>query len=277
MTEYLIFGNGFIGNNFNDYLKDTIISKVRIKDVNDICVEIEKHNPQVVINCIGKTGIPNVDWCESHKEETFFSNVTVSTYIAEVCENIGLYMVHMGSGCIYEGDASYTEDSNPNFKGSFYSKTKIYSEQILKQYNNVLQIRIRMPVDNKPSPRNLITKLVGYSKVINTPNSVTCIPDMLGAASRLMRMRKTGIYNAVQAGFITHKELLEIYHDIVDINFKMPIFIPIEELDTITVAKRSNCTLSTTKLERAGTKMRSVKEAIAACMEEYKKWINQTF
>ncbi len=104
------------GNNFNDYLKDTIISKVRIKDINDICVEIEKYKPQVVINCIGKTGIPNVDWCESHKEETFFSNVTVPTYMAEVCENAGLYMVHMGSGCIYEGDRRYTEGSTPNFK-----------------------------------------------------------------------------------------------------------------------------------------------------------------
>jgi len=268
--KHLIFGNGFIGNNFNNYLKDTIISKVRIKDINDICVEIEKYRPQVVINCIGKTGIPNVDWCESHKEETFFSNVTVPTYMAEVCENAGLYMVHMGSGCIYEGDRRYTEGSTPNFKGSFYSRTKIYSEQILQHYDNILQIRIRMPVDSRPSPRNLITKLVGYSKVINTPNSVTCIPDLLDAASGLMSMRKTGIYNVAQAESITHKELLEMYHDIVDINFKMPIFIPIEELDTITVAKRSNCTLSTTKLERAGIKMRRVKEAISACMEEYK-------
>ncbi|MBA3036744.1 MAG: hypothetical protein FP814_09650 [Desulfobacterium sp.] len=83
-----------------------------------------------------------------------------------------------------------------------------------------------------------------------------------------MENRKTGIYNVVNTGSITHKEILEMYHNIVDTNFKMPEFIKTEQLNT--VAKRSNCTLSTMKLGWIGIKMRGSKEAIAACMGEYK-------
>jgi UDP-glucose 4,6-dehydratase len=211
-----------------------------------------------------------VDWCEVHKEETFFSNVTIPTYMAEVCQDTGLYMVHMGSGCVYEGNNLYTEEDIPNFKGSFYSRTKIYSEDILTQYNDILQIRIRMPIDSRLSNKNLITKLTGYRQVINTRNSVTCVQDLMHAAERLMELKRRGIYNVVNPGIITHKQVLEMYRAIVESDFVMPEFIPINKLNTL--AARSNCTLSTHKLDNEGIKMRRSEDAIAACMREYKNW-----
>ncbi len=270
MVKYLIFGNGFIGNHFRNYIIDSIIATGRINTIGDIYNQINEYKPEIVMNCIGKTGIPNVDWCEAHKDETFYSNVTVPALMAEVCDELGTYMVHMGSGCIYEGDRHYVEISAPNFKGSFYSRTKIYSQQILQHYDNILQMRIRMPIDITPSPRNLITKLAGYKKVINVSNSVTCIPDLLEAAYRLMERKKTGIYNVVNEGAITHREILEMYRSIVDPAFVMPEFISVHELDTI--ARRSNCTLGIVKLENEGIKMRSVKDAIAECMKVYRNY-----
>jgi 3,5-epimerase/4-reductase len=268
--KYLIFGNGFIGNKLLNYLPDSVIVQERVSSINDIHQQIEKYDPEVVINCIGKTGVPNVDWCEIHKEETFFSNVTVPTYMAEVCEELEKYMVHMGSGCIYEGNKQYLETYPVNFTGSFYSRTKIYSQEILQYYDNILQMRIRMPIDNVPSPKNLITKLIGYKKVINISNSVTCIPDLLQAARVLIELRRTGIYNVVNKGAITHKEILEMYCDIVNPKFMMPEIISVDELDKITIARRSNCTLSTVKLEREGIYMKPAKYAIAECMKHYK-------
>jgi len=261
----LIFGNGFIGNHFLS-LPNTYIVNKRINVIKDIYSEIEKFDPEIIINCIGKTGKPNVDWCEYHKDDTFFSNVTIPSLMAEACEDLNIYVVHIGSGCIYEGEI-YKEEDTPNFRGSFYSRTKIYSEQILNFYKNVLQVRIRMPIDDKPSPKNLITKLINYKKVINIPNSVTCIPDLIVITNKLIEKRHTGIYNVVNRGPITHKEILEMYRDIVDNNFIMPEFISLEELDT--VAKRSNCVLDTKKLENIGIKIRESRDAIADCMEKY--------
>ena len=95
MCHYLIFGNGYLGNRFANFLKDSIMADRRISTINDIDSQIKMHNPEIVINAIGKTGSPNIDWCEEHRDETFFSNVTVPTLIAEVCTNADVRMVHI--------------------------------------------------------------------------------------------------------------------------------------------------------------------------------------
>ena len=102
MCRYLIFGNGYLGNRFANFLQDSTISCSRVNTIDDIFTQIEEHNPKIVINAIGKTGRPNIDWCEKHKDETFFSNVTIPSLMAEVCEETDTYMVHIGSGCVYE-------------------------------------------------------------------------------------------------------------------------------------------------------------------------------
>lgn len=279
MTKILILGNGFLGNRLYNYFRynreDVILSDERIGPVityKEIKNLINKYNPESILTCIGKTGRPNVDWCESNKESTFFSNVTIPTFIAEVCNDMNIRMLHLGSGCIYEGDnegKGYSEDDEPNFRGSFYSRTKIYSEQILSGYKDIIQLRIRMPIDNRPGDRNLINKLLKYNKVINEQNSITYIPDFLKIVTELMDRKEIGIYNIVNEGSIGHKEILGLYKEIVDPEFKMPEFIEIEELDTI--AKRSNCILSTKKLEDIGIKVRDVREAIRECMYIYKQ------
>lgn len=283
MVKYLIFGNGFLGNKFQEYFESigesTILLKDRIGPITtykELKFQIKEYKPEIVVNAIGKTGKPNVDWCEDHREETFFSNVTIPTMMAEICQDMDKYMVHIGSGCVYEGDNNglgYTEEDESNFKGSFYSRTKIYSEQILKEYSNILQLRIRMPIDSEPSAKNLITKLTKYTKVINERNSVTCIPDLMKITNELIYRKETGIFNVANKGNISHKKILDIYREIVDSNFELPEFISVEELKGLTIAGRSNCVLSTQKLENLGIEVKNVKTGIRECMKEYKKWI----
>lgn len=273
MCKYLILGNGFIGNRFYNFLHDSAIAHERINTIDDIFAQIDKYNPETIINAVGKTGRPNIDWCESNKDITFFSNVTVPTMIAEVCAETDIYMVHIGSGCVYETNRcsgiGFSESDKPNFKGSFYSRTKIFAERILEEYDNLLQLRIRMPIDNVPSPRNLIDKLIGYKQVINIPNSITYIPDFIAVTKKLMDTRETGIFNIVNTGAITHKEILEMYKNIVNSSYDLSEFIPLEKLDT--VAGRSNCILYPTRLEGKGIHMRHVLDAVEECMKEYAK------
>lgn len=281
MSKYLILGNGFIGNRFQEYFnnigEESVIGQRRINSIKDIYLELATYKPEVIINCIGKTGRPNIDWCQNNKEITFKSNVTIPTLLADICEDLDIKMVHMGSGCIFEGNNNligWSEDDKPNFFGSFYSKTKIYSEQILKTYKNVLQLRIRMPVDNRPHDRNLITKLLKYNKVIgDIPNSITYLPDLMKISKELIDRKESGIYNVTNKGTITHFQILSIYKDIVDPNFAMPEFIGLEELKNLTLAGRSNCVLSTNKLEQKGIEMRDVHEAISCCLTEYRRYI----
>ncbi len=271
--KYLIFGKGYVANKFKDFLGgEVLISNVRLEDYSAVKKELEKQQPAVVVNCAGKTGRPNVDWCEDHKTETLFSNVTAPLILARVCEESGLYMVHVGSGCVYEGykdGDGYGENDAPNFFGSYYSRTKAWSEAMLKEFP-ILQLRLRMPFDSVPGERNFISKITKYAKVISIPNSISVMDDFLAAAKALMDKRATGVYNMTNPGTIEHREILEMYKEIVDPAFTYEIF-SLEEMEKITKAKRSNCGLSSKKLEAEGIKMRPVREAVRDSLIKYKE------
>ncbi|MBU0981590.1 sugar nucleotide-binding protein [Patescibacteria group bacterium] len=271
--KYLIFGKGYIAHKFKDFLGEkAVISDVRIEDYSAILEELKKQQPDVVINCAGKTGKPNVDWCEDNKMETIFSNVVAPIILARACENLGIYMTHVGSGCVYEGDNEgngYSENDEPNFDGSFYSRTKAWSEDMLKEFP-VLQLRLRMPFDSEPGERNFITKITKYPKVISVPNSISVIEDFLKASVKLMGKRATGIFNMTNPGTIDHKEILDMYKEIVDPLYKYELF-SVEEMERITKARRSNCGLSSKKLEDEGIKMRPIHEAIRDSLKRYKE------
>jgi 3,5-epimerase/4-reductase len=269
--KILIFGKGYVAHHFLDhYGSDASISDVRIEDLSLVKAEIEAQAPDVVINCAGKTGRPNVDWCEDHHIETLASNVTAPLILAQACDETGVYMVHVGSGCVYEGyndGEGFSEDDEPNFDGSFYSRTKAWSEATLKELP-VLQLRLRMPLDGMPGPRNFVTKITKYEKVINIQNSISVMEDFLNAADALIKKRATGIYNMTNPGTIDHASILDIYKELVDPEFNYEVF-SVEEMEKITKAKRSNCGLSDKKLEAEGIHMRPAEEAVRAALTEY--------
>lgn len=269
----LIFGNGYIGNKFKAALGDrAVISPADIADAAAVRAALDTHRQSAVINCAGKTGKPNVDWCEDHKEETHRSNVLGPQVLAEQCAERAIHLTHIGSGCVYEGDnggKGFSEDDLPNYDGSYYSRTKRQSEEMLKRFP-VLQLRMRMPVDSVPNDRNLITKLVRYRKVISVPNSVSIIDDFITAALRLMELRRTGVYNVTNPGAIEHREILDAYKELVDPAFSYELM-SLDELGKIIKAGRSNCVLSTAKLAAEGIMLPHIRDAIRTTLHRYKQ------
>jgi len=243
----IVLGDGYLGNFISNYLGYELCRKKIVREL-DVIELIKEYNPKVIINCIGKTGRPNIDWCESHKEETFYSNVMIPLWLGKHTSD-KLKLVHVGSGCIYQGmvHGGYKETDVPNYNGSFYSQSKIMSESLLSAYDNVLQLRIRMPIDYDISnPRNFIYKIMRYEYVINEPNSMTIIEDLMEVIKKLIELDMKGIYNVVNPGLATHCGILGMYKEIVDPSFTW------KEISTdklVTVAGRSNCYLNTDKLD----------------------------
>ncbi len=275
--KILIFGKGYIASKFKErFASDAQISELRLEDYSSIREELLREKPDVVLNCAGKTGRPNVDWCEDHKMETLASNVIAPLLLARACEELNLYMVHIGSGCVYEGyreGQGYAEEDAPNFAGSYYSKTKAWSEEMLAEFS-VLQLRLRMPFDSIPSERNFITKITKYSKVISVPNSISVLDDFLFAADALIQKRATGIYNVTNPGVITHQEILDLYRELVDPDYHYELF-SVSEMEKITKAKRSNCGLSVDKLEREGIHLRPVHQAVRESLILYRQHLEK--
>jgi len=269
--DILIFGNGFLGNRIHEEI-DSDITNVKIYNYYDAENEIDKYNPKVVINCIGDTGINNVDDCEKAPAKTLNSNVFVPIMLAEACIRRNIYFVHISSGCIYhydyEKDNPIDEYRNPDFFDLFYSRSKMYSERVLDILTykyNILIARMRIPLDNVPHPKNILTKLIKFKKAIDIPNSVSYIPDFIDALEHLIINRDIGIFNIVNKGGLRYPALLDTY------KAQNPLFtyeiIDYKKLPT----PRTNLLLSTRRLDEVGFQMRHINDVLDECVFIYIK------
>jgi dTDP-4-dehydrorhamnose reductase len=261
----LIFGaRGYLGRQFADAYPGAATPLVDVADPAAVARALDLARPEVVVNCAGRTGRPNVDWCEAHREETLRANVTGPLVLLEECRRRGAHLVHLSSGCLYQGEGPFAEDDPPNFAGSFYSRTKAWADQVLREFD-VLTLRLRMPFDGSGSPRCLISKLAGYRRVLVSPNSLTHLPDFMAAARELISRRATGVYHVVNQGAVSPFEVMRLYRDLVDPGHAFEPLAP-EDLGQLTRAGRSNCVLSTEKLAREGIPLPPIRQAVEAAL-----------
>lgn len=119
--------------------------------------------------------------------------------------------------------------------------------QIMKHYKNCLILRLRMPVSDDLHPRNFVTKITGYERVVDIPNSNTILHDLLPAAIILAEHNEAGVYNFTNPGAISHNQVLNLFKEVVRPDFAFKNF-SVEEQAKVLKAGRSNCELDTTKL-----------------------------
>lgn len=269
----LILGNGYLGNRMKRAWPDATLSDVRIDDRAAVARVLEEVKPDAVINTAGKTGKPNVDWCETHQEETYRSNVVGALVLAEECRTRNIYMLHLGSGCIFYGPSpdpkGWVEEDFAN-PIAFYSRTKYAADLVLSKLPGVGVARLRMPIDWIPNSRNLIDKLAVYPKVIDVENSVTVVEDLLTTCRQLAEKKGEGVFHVANEGTMRHKDLIALYEKYVDPSHKNE-WINDEDLVKLGLAtkQRSNCILQSPRLAALGIKMRPIQEALEDTMKRY--------
>lgn len=269
----LVFGAGFVGTRLARDLAGATLSRADITDRAAVSAELARHAPDVVVNAAGKTGKPNVDWCETHQHETYRANVNGALTLADACGERGVYLLHLGSGCIFYGDSpspgGWREDDFAN-PSAFYSRTKYAADLVLSRLPNVGVARLRMPIDDAPSPRNLITKLASYPSVVDVENSVTVVADLVAAVAGLCERRASGVFHVTNPGTMRHRDLLALYTELVDPRHRCEL-ITAEALVArgLAAKARSNCVLSSARLAGAGVTMRPIEVALRDAMERY--------
>ena len=272
--KYLIWGsNGWIGSMvcklLHEQKHEVITAYSRLEDLSGMLQELRDVDPDRVLNTAGITGRPTVDWCEDHKQETYLINTIGIANLAHACWITDKHLTNYATGCIYtygnEMGRKFSEMDAPNFEGSTYSKSKVLAEKLLQPYNNVLTLRLRMPISDDLNRKSLVSKLIKYSKVVNIPNSVTVLSELLPISLSMSRDRVTGVYNFTNPGAISHNELLSLYKQYVDNTFTWCNFSE-EEQNAVLRSKRSNCELDVTKL-LAYHNVSSVTEAMTRVMK----------
>ena len=247
-----------------------------------------------VMSFIGRTHgtyegetISTIDYLEKPGKlvENIKDNLYGPIVLSTICKKYGKHFTYLGTGCIFDYDddhvygneeTGFKETDKPNFFGSSYSIVKGYTDRLMHELFNddVLNIRIRMPITSEINSRNFITKITNYKKICSIPNSMTVLNNLLPVMVRYALEKRKGTINLTNPGLITHNEILEMYKEIVDPDFTWENF-SIEEQNQILASKRSNNCLDTTTLELDNTNnIKSIKYAvreILVAMKENKK------
>ena len=132
-------------------------------------------------------------------------------------------------------------------------------------------LRVRMPISSDlTNPRNFITKITRYQKVVDIPNSMTVLDEMLPIAVEMAKRNLTGIWNFTNPGVVSHNEVLGMFRDYIDPTFKWANFTLEEQLKVI-IAPRSNNELDATKLKKEFPELLSIKESLKKYVFEVNK------
>ncbi|KAJ1452848.1 hypothetical protein M885DRAFT_525800 [Pelagophyceae sp. CCMP2097] len=262
--KFLLYGkNGWLGGMLIELCRangdEVVLGEARLENREHVERELDEVKPTRVLNCAGVTGRPNVDWCETNRQTVIRTNVIGCLNCADLCWLKGIHCTLYATGCIFEYDekhlinsgVGFTEEEKANFFGSYYSLTKGFCEEMLREYlDHLTVLRVRMPISDDLSPRNFVTKISKYAKVVDIPNSMTVLHDMLPASLALSRRRLSGIYNFCNPGVISHNQVLALYKKHVDPTFTWANF-SLEEQAKILAAARSNNELDCRKLVNA--------------------------
>jgi len=285
---YLLGGSGYVGHAYQalltrkglpfrsvkraelDYSKREVLRDALLRD-----------KPEFLINAAGYTGKPNVDACELHKHECLFGNAVLPAIIAEACADASVPWGHVSSGCIYTGNRTdgrgFTEDDTPNFtfrtnNCSFYSGTKALGEEVLAGKPDLYLWRLRIPFDNTDSPRNYLTKLIRYQRLLEARNSISQLEEFCAATFACWEKRVPfGTYNVTNPGEITTREVVALIKQSGVSNKEFEFFQDESEfMKTAAKTPRSNCTMDSSKLARVGIQMTEVREALARDLRNWK-------
>lgn len=290
--KVLIYGHkGWIGNQFIDIMKKLSVNfckgESRVDDIKDVEKEVDVYKPTHIISFIGRTHgtigekkYTTIDYLE--QEGKLYENVRDNLFspfvLAELCRRKNIHYSYLGTGCIFKYDEEhpfgeeingFTENSTPNFFGSSYSIVKGFTDKMMKLYeNNVLNLRIRMPITQEENPRNFITKILNYEKICSIPNSMTVLPELLPYVIDMMKNGITGTINLTNPGLISHNDILEMYKEIIDPTFTWKNFTQ-EEQRKILAADRSNNFLDTTRLTTLYPEIKNIKDSVMECIQQY--------
>ncbi len=257
---------------------------------------IRKLKPEFIINAAGYPGWPNVDACETAREETLFANTLLPQTVSRACSMTSTPWGHISSGCIYHGAKfiddrgtrivegaelrqrfaespekifGYTEWDEPNFSFrsapcNFYSGTKTLAEEAIRGVGDVYLWRPGMPFNERSEPRNFLWRIQNYHKVFDGVNSLSQLDDFVRACLDLWeRQAPFGVYNMSNPGAVLTRQVVGMIQRILKPNRRFEFWKDEEEFYHLGAkALRSNCVLDVSKLLVAGVKIRPVEEAL---------------
>ncbi|KAK8118241.1 NRS/ER [Apiospora kogelbergensis] len=145
---------------------------------------------------------------------------------------------------------------------------------VMRVYPNVLILRLRGPMAADLDPKNLVTRLMKYERLINIPSSVSVLSNLLPGAVLMAAHGVTGVFNLVNPGPCTNNDIMERAREHIRPGLAWENF-AVADMNRVLRAPRANVTLDAGKLVRQcrelGYEIKNSHEALDDMFLEMKK------
>lgn len=216
MTEkVIVLGEGFVGSTFRR-LGYKVIGREVYGDVTDIIGNIDAFhnitdikNADVIINCIG---ISDTRYCEDRKnwKQVHVVNGIWPTVLSMYCDQNCKKLVHISTGCLYEGTEGKKTEDSPLETHCAYTVSKLVGELGCNPDRDII-VRPRLLFDIVDSPKNLLTKFRKFTKYLNEFNTITSTTTIVGSVEALILNKCVGVYNVGNTGVYTIADMAKAF------------------------------------------------------------------
>jgi dTDP-4-dehydrorhamnose reductase len=208
--------------------KDCDVHKFgRVKEV------IEKHKPDILINCVAKNGI---NPCEEDPADAFILNALYPRLLAELSNEFGYIFVHFSSDSIFaNSNGDYITESVCPKPMNVYSMTKYnadcFIQQIAKKYY-ICRSSLMIGAVSKPLNKcnqfieNILYRIQQGEKKLRIAADVifapTCVKDMLIELRGLIETkREYGVYHMANSGKPSLYDIVKFIVDCLDVGVEV--------------------------------------------------------
>ncbi len=204
-TKVLLIGKGHLGSFLAELwnIRAEFHWTREMGELNDAV--LQKLRPQAVVNTAGKT---DLRWCEDNAAECFRCNtaapIGVYRAVKRALKGDAAY-IHLSSGCVWDGpyrpDGKPFQPNDPATPACFYAWTKAACDALMlaeaTASERLLVLRPRQVYSPLASPRNTLTKLNGYPKLLDTPNSMTSAATIARTIEIALESRDARCWNRI--------------------------------------------------------------------------------
>lgn len=273
---------------------------------------VRQIKPDLVINAEELTERADLDDSPGHRAAMFETNAILPQTVARVCAMTHTVLGHISSGSIYSGVkladdglpgeaegrsrpqtgtflvlypqaiSGFTETDTPNasFENpacSFYSGTKALAEEALRDSRGYIW-RFLLPFNERDGPENFLSQLGDGFKFQDCMNSLSHVEDCAGACLDLWERRAPfGIYNVVNPGPVRTFELRLLLQRSVKSGNEAQVSLYNGGLGTCPEKNvPPGCILDSSKLARAGVKLREARRAVEESLRNWAPEISPT-
>ena len=268
----LIIGNGKVSQIIRRD-GDVVLSRptVDLRSKQSILRVVKDLRPSIVMNCAALT---NLEQCQENKVDAYETNTLGSNSLLEICADYSIKLVHVSSGCLFDGNQRITTESSSLTPRVWYTWTKAWADQFIENYGyeNYLILRPRQLFCRLPYKSNIITKFASMREIraIKEENSAVSIEDFGEMVDHLIKIDARGIFNCANEGTITPYDMAVGIRDKVNPDLKVSSISYEDFLKTIP-NRRVNTIQAIDKLKATGYSPRNVKEAFEDCLINYGK------